>query len=179
MTEEIRDGVYKGKVLGWALGKASTGKEQLVVTFALVDADGTHGPSIDWYGYFTDATVDRTIQSLRVLGWKGDDLSDLSSIEDGEAQLVIESEEYKGKVKPRVRWINALEGPSLKDQLSPEEAKSFAQRMKSRVRAADAVNGQPKATGKPANEARPARKQEMPPEPPPRTDEDPFGGIPF
>ncbi len=169
---EIRNGVYRGRGLQAALGRAGTGKEQVAVQFQLMDADGVSGPTITWYGYFTDSTYERTVESLRHCGWAGDDLSDLSGIDTNEVSLVIENEEYEGKATPKVKWVNAPGGGlALKEQLSADEARSFAAQMKGRILAMK--QGQPK---KPApGSARSRSGGVLSPEPPPYADSD----IPF
>jgi hypothetical protein len=57
--------------------------------------------------------------------------------------LVIETETYEGKARQKVRWVNS---PSmqLKDQLSAEDAKSFAARMRGKIVAMGGAGAQKK-----------------------------------
>lgn len=94
----------------------------------------TDGPqkdqSIQWFGFFSDACFDRTIQSLRHCGWKGDDVSDLTGIDAHEVDIVVEHDEYQNKVTPKVRWVNQAGGGA---GMSPSQAADFAQSIKSRI----------------------------------------------
>jgi hypothetical protein len=165
---ELPNGRYRARAVQGVLGRTSKGTEQVAVEFQLYDAEGVPGASITWFGYFSDATFERTIESLRHCGWVGDDLSDLTGIDSNEVSLVIENEEYQGKLYPKVRWVNAPGGGvALREQLSATEAKSFAQRMRSRILAMS----QGKALKGPTSGARRAPAG-APPEPPPHTDDD-------
>ena|ERR1051326_2108102 len=172
MDSEIANGRYRARPVSWALGRTSTGKEQVAVEFELMDADGVVGPHITWFGYFTDDTWERTVESLRHCGWQGDDLSELSGL-DQEVSVVIENEEYKGKRYPKVRWVNAPgSGLALKEQLSPQEAKEFASSMRGRILQQRQSQG---AIRRPATVTPMAAKRNtgaIPPEPPPHTDDD-------
>jgi hypothetical protein len=139
----LAQGQYAARAIEAGLGRTKGGAEQVAVAFQILDEGECQGKVISWYGYFTDKTVDRTLDSLRICGWRGDDLSDLTGVTDNEVKLVVETEEYEGKLQARVRWINAAGGVALKDRLSAEDAKVFAARMRGRVAASAAKSGQP------------------------------------
>lgn len=171
-TELIPAGTYRARARGgsWGLGVTSTGKEQVGVLFDLLDLEGR---SIPYYGYFTEKTFDRTIESLRLMGWQGSDLTELNTaaagLDTNEVNLVIEHEAYEGVVSAKVKWVNALGGGAiLQQRLEGDQLKSFAQRMKAQI-LASAAGKPPAANG--AKRATPPRQ----PEPPPHTDAD----IPF
>lgn len=176
----IEPGFYKAKAVTWALGKASTGKEQVAVEFALYDADGVEGPHLTWFGYFTDNTFESTLKALRTCGWKGADLSDLQGLDANEVQLVIEHEVYDGKTRARVRWVNALNagGLALKEQMDGAEAKVFAAKMRSHIAAFDQSTAVRPSV--PSSVAMPAasrgRSAVLSPEPPPFAESE---DIPF
>lgn len=165
----IPNGTYLARALGGALGKTNAGKPQVAVEFEILSAEAA-GEHITWYGFFSEKTEERTIKSLRLAGWRGDDLSDLSSLggdDAPEVALVIEEETYEGKTRTKVQWVNAPgAGLAMKSEMSPEEAKAFATRMKGRVAQ---ISGP-----RPA----PTKSRPLPPrreEPPPVGDDD----IPF
>jgi hypothetical protein len=120
-------------------------KEQVVVEFKLTDAsDPDFGYSISWFGFFTDKALQRTIESLRYLGWKGDDLAELPTLaETGmlpeEVDLVVEHEEYKGALRAKVAWVNKPGGGrvQLAKPMEADSLKSFAARMKGSIAAAE------------------------------------------
>lgn len=145
----LAPGKYRGRPVSAALGLTSKGNEQIAVTFELVDPPGER---VTWYGFFTEKTTDRTIQSLRYCGWTGNDLSvfvdgqELPPGVDQEVDLVVEHNEYEGKVTARVAWVNSGGGMGLRNALSQDQAKSFAERMKRQIGALDKINGRPAST---------------------------------
>ena len=102
----IHAGNYKARAVEYQFGLAETGTEQVAVTFEITEEGEFHGHTIVWFGFFTEATAERTVQALRTCGWDGDDLSDLRGLDRNEVVLVIEHDEYNGKVQARVKWVN-------------------------------------------------------------------------
>ena len=139
----ISKGKHKGRAVTAVLGfTEKSGKEQVLVDFEIVD--GPHaGEHISWFGFFTDATTDTTIGSLRHCGWKGDDLSNLEGVNDNEVELVVEHETYDNKERAKVRWVNKIGGATLKHAMTDAESKSFAARMRGAVIAQRAKGGAP------------------------------------
>ena len=84
---------YRGKAKEWTLSESSTGKVMIVVLFDIL-TEGASEKSLTWRGFFTEATTDRTIESLRAMGFEGDDLSQLVGLDKNEVDLVVEDEEY-------------------------------------------------------------------------------------
>lgn len=127
------DGTFRARAVEWDLGYTSTNKEQVAVRFELLDVD-EGARYLTWYGFFTDKTTERTLDSMRHCGWKGDDLFDLSGLGDNEVDLVLETEEdNEGKAHLRVRWVNSRGGLALKDRMDDDARRTFAQRMKGAV----------------------------------------------
>lgn len=125
-------GNFKARALTGALGYTSGGKEQVAVQLEVLD-EGFQGETITWYGYFSDGAVDRTLESLRLLGWEGDDLFDLKGLGDKEVRIVLDEDEYEGKIQLKVKWINGPGGLALKAPMNDGEARAFSQRMKGLV----------------------------------------------
>lgn len=161
MAQILEPGDYRAKAVEAVLGRSSKGTEQVAVRFALLDFPQQ---SITWYGYFSEKAFEISMRGLRSAGFTGDNLADLSSLREDtspEVVLVIEHDEYNGKIRPRVQFINSSGGMAVKDALDEGEAKAFAARMKGRVVAFDkavgappASKGAPKANGKSAPAAR-------------------------
>lgn len=89
------------------------------VTFQLADGGGV----IDWKGWLTEKTRDRTVESLEYMGFDG---TDLTTVTKNDVQLVIEHETYKNdkgeeKVAPRVQWVNRLGGSAMSALDAAEE----------------------------------------------------------
>jgi hypothetical protein len=133
-------GTYRAKAVEGRLGETKTGKEQVAVQFQLLDADPVQ--TLVWYGYFTDKTTESTFKALRVAGWKGQDLSDLSDLtkETPEVHLVVEHElGQDGVTRPRVRWVNSAGGVGIKNAMAGDKAKAFAARMRGAIAKFDQV----------------------------------------
>ena len=172
---------YRAKAKEWTLAESSTDKVMIVVLFDIL-TEGAAEKSLTWRGFFTEKTTDRTIESLRFMGFEGDDLSQLEGLDRNEVDLTVEDEEYTdketGEVKhsARVQWVNKPKSLAVKKALEGDSLKSFAAQMKAAFRAADAANGKRTSAPKPA--ATPSTGQSgglRRPEPPPLTDSD----IPF
>lgn len=167
----------RAKALEWALGETDNGKEYIGVSFKVKDTDGEE-KFVGWKGFFTEATTDRTIESLRHLGFEGDDVSNLVGLDKNEVELVVEDEEYTNpetgetKTTARVQWVNKPRGPMVKTKLEGDKAKSFAASLKEKFRAVDAANGK-RVSSKPSNGGPPPGPRGD--EPPPLSDKD----IPF
>lgn len=159
----MMEGTHRVKVKAHALGRTSTGKEQLAVTF-----ENDAGEHITAYLYFTEKTLDRTMETLtEVLGWNAeqddhriDALHESDTLVGNECEIVVEDDTYDGKTRPRVKWINALGGGSvLKEQMDATAAQSFANTLRRRILSA---KGGPKpnpsrvAAPKPAGKAKAA-----------------------
>lgn len=162
---ELANGVYKAKAVGGAMGFTSNGNEQIGVQFRLL-GEGLEGRYITWRGYFTDKAIDRTIESLRICGWQGNELEDLAGIDTNEVELVVENEEYNGVTTPKVRWVNRSGGLAMSAPMQPEQLRSFSAKMKGAILAYDKRAGTPLP---PHNRKAPAAVRV---EPPPHTDVD-------
>lgn len=156
-------GKHPARAVGGALGTADTGTDQVAVEFEFVDG-ANKGQRIAWYGYFTEKAEERTIKSLRIAGFQGDDLSDLSSLGRADTpvvQLVLEESEYNGNVSVKVAWVNALGGVGLKKPMDEDQAKSFAERMKGRLAAIEGRKAAPQQRRTPARQAPPSAPQQL------------------
>lgn len=171
----------RSKALEWALGEWDGGKPYVGVSFKIKDPlDGVE-KFVGWRGWFSEAAADRTIESLRHLGFEGDDLTKLEGLNKNEVDLVIEDESYvpegetEAKVTTRVQFINQVRGPMVKTKLEGEKLGSFAAQMKARFRAVDAAAGKRVVSKPGAPAATPAAAGPLGDEPPPLDGSD----IPF
>jgi hypothetical protein len=100
------------------------------------------GRTLTWYGYFTDKTVERTLESMRFMGWTGEDPTNPTNLDANEVEIVVEPEDYtndKGetKTRSRVRWINRAGGLALKTRLDDAKKASLAERIRGHVAKVD------------------------------------------
>jgi hypothetical protein len=169
----IPEGTYRARAVEGALGRTSKGTEQVALQFTVVDGE-QKGHSITWYGYFSEKTLERTLESLEYCGWEGDDLSDLTGIDRNEVSIVVEHEQdEQGQVRARIRWINSGGGIAMKERMDEGDAKAFAQRMRGAVLGRRA--GKPTHAAGGAQQRQTRQSQQRPQQAPPPTDDD----IPF
>lgn len=140
-------GKYHGKPIEAVLGYTGGGSEQIAVTFELIDPPGQ---VIVWYGYFSDKTWERTIESLRACGWVGTDFEEFCYGQplplgfDKTVELVIDHEPDQNNVlRAKVRWVNSVRGPAVKRVLDSNQARQFAARMRGNIIAWDRANETP------------------------------------
>lgn len=165
-------GKFKAKAKTWGLGEASTGNKEVAVLFDILD-EAAEFSALTWRGHFSDAAWERTVESLRICGWEGDDLTKLEGLDKNEVELVVEEEEYEGKTQTKVRWVNRIGSLNIKAPLEGDKLKSFAAAMQSKIRAFDASKGRKRTN---ATGAQPSTSpSHRSPEPPPLTDDN----IPF
>jgi hypothetical protein len=178
--------VYAARAKEWGLGETDTGKEQIAVQFEILTPDADIR-RITWFGYFTEKTMERTIQSLRYCGWQGDDLSNLSDLDLNEVELVIDDETYEGKTRTKVKWVNRGGGLALKAPMDAVRKKAFAASMRANIKAIDAgasPNPRPEraaAQQRPRPQTQPQRNGGSLPQPPFSDTPPPIGDddIPF
>jgi hypothetical protein len=111
--------------------------EQIAIEFKISGGE-YDGQSFTWFGGFSDDDAggktrrERTYDTLKVLGWPGDDLSDLSMIKGKPARIVLETKEKNGKTFTNVKYVNAAGGLAVKREniISGAEWKRFANKMK-------------------------------------------------
>jgi hypothetical protein len=134
------DGIYRAKAVEHEWGESNKGTPQVGVRFAFTDEVGGY---ITWYGYLSEASAARTIESLRHCGWSGADFTDMSGLCDKEVELVLETTEYEGKSSQKVAWVNKS-GIAMTNRMSPDKLKAFAASMKGFVLSVDRDMGSPK-----------------------------------
>lgn len=125
-------GKHVARAVEAKLGYTSTGSEQVAVAFEVTEGE-LRGQTLTWFGYFSEKTVQRTLESLRNCGWQGTDISDLSTVGSRECQIVVEEEvDQEGTARDRVRWVNALGAGrvQLKSEMGDEAKRAFAARMR-------------------------------------------------
>lgn len=130
----ISEGKHKAVCQDIEFGFTDSGTEQVAISFRI--SDGEHeGEFITAYRYFTDRAAEYAFKDLEALGWEGDSLE--SAPEDcpgSECTLVIEHEEYDGKERARVKFINVGSG-GLKNVFEGKKRSDFFERMKRKHKA--------------------------------------------
>ena len=162
----IPEGRWRARGVNAVLGYTSNDHEQVGVELVFSsdqdeEVDGLH---ITWYGQFTEKSEDHTLKALRTLGWAGDNIADLTGIDRNEVELVVVHEEdLQGVLRARVRFINPVGGTgvAMKNKMSEDQARAFAERMRGKVLASAKAVPQPSAApaGAAKAAAAPAQRQ--------------------
>ena len=120
------------------------GTKQVLLHFEILEGEHA-GTVMPWFGYFTANSTDRTIESLRVAGFKGDDLAKLVDTPlEQRVTIVVEVEEYDGKTRSKVAWVNRPGGGGmrLEKRMEGNDLKTFAAQLKARVKSKPEVAGE-------------------------------------
>lgn len=132
----LKPGRYTCQVVapnnGW-FGEAGE-KATPFIRIPLVVTEGAHeGEEVTYQGWITDTSHIRTVKNLReVFEWDGDlvklaRLSDTGPFVGKMCSIVCEEEEYKGKKRTVIKWLN---GPDGGDKLMEvNKALQIAQRL--------------------------------------------------
>jgi len=181
----IPAGIYTAKATGsFDFGTSSGGTEQVAVEVEILEGNEA-GHFMTWFGFFTEKTSERTVESLRLLGWQGDDITKLEGLGSRRVSIVVEHEEYQGKVSAKIQWVNRLGGLGVKLKAPMDDAakRKFAAKMKGFAKAKPALPPEDPAVlqRQSAPSAKGNGESAYPPEPgddepPPHgDDEDPIG----
>jgi hypothetical protein len=145
----IAKGKHEALAIQWSQVTAheKSGNEEIRVLFEIV-GDEDNGKTITWYGYFTDKTAERTVESLRYMGWAGQNILDIQGLDKNKVQLVIEHDDYSGQPKAKVAWVNRLVSVYMGTPMDEVKKKAFADRMKGLVLASKQSGGSSPNTNK-------------------------------
>ena len=131
--------------------KSNGGKKQVSAHFKLL-AHPEAFP-VPWYGSFSGETLgkkgktvaERTVESLRYMGFKGNDFLELERQPLNQIVSVqVEHNEWEGKVSLRVAWVNMPGGGvvKIKNPLPQDELRQFAGLMRNSLDKVPEVNGE-------------------------------------
>jgi hypothetical protein len=125
-------GTFKARAKEWALGLSSTSKEQVAVLFEITQGEHA-GKAVTWFGYFTENTTERTLDSLRHCGWDGDNFVELKGLDANEVEIVVEEEEYEGKRRTKVQWVNRPSRLAMREPMNGQAQAAFAAKMRGKA----------------------------------------------
>lgn len=136
----------------WAqFGVTEKGNKYVSVSFEILDGEDA-GQKISWFGYFsTEKNAKRTIESLRYCGFKGSDLSTVGDQAlEQRVSLTVEHDEYDGKVRAKVAWVNGSGGGGYKIEkpMAAEERRKFAASLTNIVKSTGEVSAEKGERGK-------------------------------
>jgi hypothetical protein len=167
MALPMKEGRYRAKAISaeWVEGKTAP---QLFVAFEIRDP-AFPGERFNNYFNFTGGAFKYSMQNLRTMGLKHDNLDDRLTIADlpNEVDLVIAPEEYQGKTKLRLNFVNDPNFTGGAKKADPSKLRSFAEQAKAQIKFLENRDAE--------NELGPPPPGALGNEPPPHTDED----VPF
>lgn len=120
MSELHSEGRFRARAVEGAWGQSQSGTEQVAVMFELES-----GSKMTWYGYLTEKTSERTMNSLIACGVS--DLETLAGLGDEDVEVVIEHETYNDKTRAKIQWVNRLGsgGVAMKNKAEGSALKSM------------------------------------------------------
>ncbi len=108
------------------------GHPQVLVWFTILDGPYA-GRVVPWNGYLTEKTQDRTRESLKYIGMKGGDFWKANAEQplDQIVSIKVEHNEFDGKVRARVAWVNKRGGGKvkIKGYVKEAELRKFSAQM--------------------------------------------------
>ncbi len=122
----IPAGTYEAVATDSQWGTTANDTKQVALAFRIISG-AQEGNGITWFGYFTEKTYKRTMESLRYCGWRGNKLMELGQL-DQKVKIVVGHEEYEGKTVAKVLWVNRFASGmvTLKNPMSPDELQTFS-----------------------------------------------------
>jgi hypothetical protein len=124
---------------------------QAIVTFEIVRGPFSGQRISAWLYFGTDkadkrgkTVMDRSLEALRACGFTGDDLDKFTDQHpDQEVELTIEMEEYEGKRRAKVKWINPPNrgGFVLDAPLAHSDLRKFSAQLKGALKKAPVIQG--------------------------------------
>lgn len=148
----LKAGKYLCRVLapsnGW-FGEAGENNTPFIRLPLVITEEGDcEGDETTWQGWLSEKSIDRTCKTLaEVFGWDGDLEALSNQLKTGpfvgkECRITAEQEEYNGKKKVVIKWLNRADGGGK--TMAADAAKLLAQRLNARAKAAAATAEEPK-----------------------------------
>jgi hypothetical protein len=187
------EGTYHGVVTepayGW-LGESKKGTRYARVPVTIDTEGAQSGKVIEWYGYLGEdvgrdgkTKTQRTVETLENcfgIDWDWNNINWAGR----EAEVVVELEEYDGKTRPKVKWLNNPNMDRTTGGKSPEEIE--AEKAEAQAKAAEIAKelaaSMPRRAGSPVaapTKAAVASKPASRPLPPVKTHDEDGDEIPF
>ena len=130
-------------------GKATTGTEQIAITFRILDAavlGAETGDEITWVGALgNQKSLEITAKAIRACGCEDpEDLErDPHCVAQNVVELDIQADSYQGKNTLRVKWVNAPRRFAFKQALDAGSKASALSRLKGYAIRDAQANGAP------------------------------------
>jgi len=129
-------GYYNAKCIEFQWCLSSKGTKSIACRFELqTDSDvSLENNHLTWFGYFSEKAWARTCEALNHMGWDGLDLTELGKLDQNVSLSIIE-DEYEGKIRNKIQWVNSVgrKGISVQSPMSETDVRQFAAQMKGRL----------------------------------------------
>lgn len=146
----IPEGSHIARARKWVWETTNNGDPMLVIDFAGAleqgapeDAETTMGDRSVWHrmaftAAMTEKQVDQRVKELRAMGFVGDNIGtiteDAGGLDANLVRLEIEHENYDGKWREKIKWVNALRSTesrlTARNPPSPAMLQALSQQMK-------------------------------------------------
>lgn len=122
---------------------------QVACWFELLNAGEWTGTRLPWYGFFTKDSAERTVESLRAMGLKGEALAGMETQQlDQIVSLKVGHNTWEGKTQARVDFVNAPGRgiAKLNDPMPKDEVLKFSAMMAASLAKVPEVHGERRST---------------------------------
>lgn len=134
---DIKSGIYKAKVVKGSeeYGESANKTPELLLRVHVPELQR----ELTVVLYFSESASPYSLERLRLCGWKGTDLSDLTGVDENEIEIEVKYEDYQGAPKMKV---GIRSGGGTFSTKTPVDKKAFAAKVA-------AIAGLPAPTGVP------------------------------
>jgi hypothetical protein len=117
-------------------GVSSNNNEQVGLRVEVIGGE-FDGQSFVWFGTFSQAAEERTIEQLQIAGWTGEDIINLPGVGTTEFEVQLEEyEDYNEQNAPytyvKAKWLNRI-SVGMKNAMDASQKADFARRMAMRM----------------------------------------------
>jgi hypothetical protein len=129
MAQEIKAGTYEAKVNDFGLTETKKGDPMAMIRFQYQDSEGDQH-FITWYGTFVhEKAQEISCETLALCGYTSNNIADLAKgaqsgvlNQNKVVSITIAGEEWEGKVRMKVKYVNPVGGAGFRSQLTHADA---------------------------------------------------------
>ena len=129
MADKAKAGNFEAAISDYGVMKSKSGLPMAMIRFQIVDNDGDNH-FLTWYGTFKEGkAAEITSEALAVCGMTSNNPADLAKgggsgvLKDGGiVSITVKMEEWEGKVRPKIAYINPPGGAGFRDSMEHGEA---------------------------------------------------------
>lgn len=150
------------------LGETAKGSAYVRVVLRIMEGE-YEGRLLTKDFYFTEKTWERSLQGLKLMGWQGDDISQVDGLDQRDVSITIEQKLQTGRdgsvrtdaqgnaiYRNEVAWVNAVVR-----RMEPAKKLSFVEEMRAKVRQLAQAEGAPQGAAQGAAPKGPTRAEQL------------------